>query len=50
MSETEFSSNDADLTQAPVRVGKPNGSAFSGGTDCVVGRGTMLVRHLGATA
>ncbi len=27
-------------------VGNLNGSAFSGGTDCVVGRGTVLVKHL----
>lgn len=28
-------------------VGSLNGSAFSGGTDCVVARGTVLVKHLG---
>jgi len=31
-------------------VGSLNGSAVSGGVDCVVGRGTVLVRNLGGTA
>jgi acyl dehydratase len=28
-------------------IGSLNGSAFSGGTDCVVARGTVLVKHAG---